>query len=167
LAVILLTQEVQAPAQRVKISTFDKPESGFESENIMEIEQFMLEKTTTLQNSLFDITPARTLSKKEREAQTAAHRRELADEAFERQADKFKSAFKDYFEGFLRARKGEQFSFPDVTNGYAKTSNVQPRLDFRSVGGICLKYIRLGKIEKVGTATDERSGRIIPVYLVL
>jgi hypothetical protein len=119
------------------------------------------------QQSLFNLTPTVTLSKKEVSQQTAAHRREIADECFAHQADAFKSAFKDYFEGFLRAHKGERFSFPDVTNGYAKTGNIQPRLDFRCVGGICLKYIRLGKIEKVSTTTDEKSGRIIPVYQIL
>jgi hypothetical protein len=123
----------------------------------------------TIQQTLFsNIAPVRTLSKKEREAQTAAHRREIADECFAHQADAFKSAFKDYFEGFLRARKGERFSMPDVTIPYGKRKDLpQPKLDFRCVGGMALKYIRRGQIEKVSTKPDDKTGRIIPVYRIL
>jgi hypothetical protein len=148
--------------------TADKFEHGFESENIMEIEQFMLEKTTTLQTSLFDITPARILSKKEREKIEADRRLSIAQDAFEFQDERFKDAFKDYFEAFLRAHKGERFVFPDVTLPYSRRRDlIQPKKDFRAVGAVAIKYQKLGRIKQVATTKDAKSKRIIPIYEVL
>jgi hypothetical protein len=122
-----------------------------------------------IQNSLFsDIAPVQKLTRSEIAKKAHADRLELAKECFNHQDGKFKDAFKDYFDGFLRANKGRTFSFPDVTEPYSRRKDMpQPKMDFRCTGAVAIKYQKLGLIRQVSTTKDKKSKRIIPIYLIV